>query len=180
MLCDNNCHKLITIVTMLLNHGVKKLVICMLMGLSVITMVTLKQLYRGVVMRSCQELLKLRGSDKCFWTHFPNGNLLYDLACLILMNKAMLWGPKYGWPGVCHLGECWVNRNICFSCSHFKKYMLTSILIIVIVHTRHMWQLGHPSMTNICKYLYFGGWISVLKSNQWSTVETWHLLHNVA
>ena len=32
-------------------------------------------------------------------------------------EKAMQWGPKHGWPGGCHIGDCWAKKNLCFSCA---------------------------------------------------------------
>ena len=77
----------------------------------------------------------------------------------------MWWGPKHGWPGGCHLGECWVNKKIVFSCSCL--YMLTSMLTIEIAHTKHLWQLGKLSWPNCAKNLYFNRQLLVFKSNQW-------------
>ena len=32
-------------------------------------------------------------------------------------EKVMQWSPKNGWPGVYQIGDCLVNKNLCFGCA---------------------------------------------------------------
>ena len=88
------------------------------------------------------------------------------------LGKAMQWGPKHDWPGGWHTGECWVNKNVCFSGSCLN----TSILIIEIDHTRYMGQLGRLSRPN----LYFGGWTFGANIKSMKSRRNTKCAHNVA
>ena len=57
------------------------------------------------------------------------GRFLYHLWWCVLRDfhsngsgqgKVMQWGPKHGWPGGCHLGQCWMNKNAYFNYSRLN------------------------------------------------------------
>ena len=44
------------------------------------------------------------------------------------------WGHKHGWPGGCYIGDCWVNKNLCFSCA-----CLINLFVCDTFHIQDHW-----------------------------------------
>ena len=71
----------------------------------------------------------------------PSGQLITKL-------KLKKCNVKYSWPGSCHLGECWVNKNM-FKGIHVKIHLVSIICMV----KKHVWKkvLQKNCANKLCK-----------------------------
>ena len=75
---------------------------------------------------------------------------------------------KHGWPGACCFGDCWVNKNICFSCA------------CLLISTCYKFHSDTPHKTFVAiggafRTQFWRAEFSAPKLNEWKVVEIWNL-----
>ena len=107
------------------------------------------------------------------WKEVKYCNIIFESMLLYLRWRKS--DSKHDWHRGCHLGACWMNRNVCFSCACLNIHVKVSILIIEINDTRNQKHLGKISGHNLAKSCILAGRHLGGKSNKWKVVQTWML-----